>query len=192
VSGFTVTLATAADRAELAAFTCGIGTPHLDEVNDYVNHRVLHELLGGSRADQGFRVVLVREAGELVAVSAHEAIWRSVGEDGKPLAGTEIVLFALAAGHQGRRLPDERSVFRVALGLVLDDVAGCNRGEWLTMVVRNTNEKMLAICRSLDNIVEVPMRGGAVASRRAFERYTEPSLRASQLRTAVGVTRSQA
>lgn len=162
MSGFTVALATAADQADLAVFSCGTGAPHLDEVNHYVNHRALDELLDGSRADQGFRVVLVREAGELVVVGAHEGNWRSVAEDGAPLAGTEVVVIALAVGHQGRRLPDGRSVFRVALGLVLDDIAACNRGEWLTMVVRKTNGKMLAICRSLPGVIEVPMRGDAV------------------------------
>lgn len=159
MSGLEAATATERDRGDLAAFECGRGLPHLDEVGEYIRRRALDEFLSKARSPNHRLLIIRDDSGELVAVAAYEPNWRvTVGDE--PVAGSELLVVAISAPYQSTRQNDGRSTFRTVLEMVLDDIAGNDGGPVVAMCVADTNAKMLGICRQIAGVAELGMSSG--------------------------------
>lgn len=147
-------VATVNDREALSRFRCSTGPWYEDEVERYIENRLLDSNL--RRAPHtGHRVILLETDDHgLVAVGAHEADFLEA-PDGQAITGTYLVVGAVAVEHQGATLPNvapfEResrapSLGRYLMEALLSDIASGERDPYLRAVIARDNIRSLKLC----------------------------------------------
>jgi hypothetical protein len=135
-------LAVASDALLLREFQCATSDETWDlEVQFYVSERALGDSIAFSQTLREFRLLLWFDAGELVAVGAHQAITQ-LSED-----GTYLVVLAISVERQGSRLETGERLADVVLTELMQDGLATHPGQIIFGVVHAANERSRAVCK---------------------------------------------
>ena len=124
------------DRAALATFPC---TSADARAEPWIHVDALDRHLGATALDDFQLLVFHEDAGDLVAVVAHERNFVVAGPDGDPVPGSYLMLVAIADRFRGGRAPDGRRLIDAVLDVIFDDIRSRNRGPWVAMMVQPGN-----------------------------------------------------
>lgn len=88
-----------------------------------------------------FRLLVFHDdAGEVVAVSAHERNAWVVDPNQDPIPGTDLKLVAIADRFRDSRASDGRPLIAAILEATFDDIRARRRGGWAVMMVQSGND----------------------------------------------------
>lgn len=158
--GLTCRLARPADQIPLSHFDCPSAHP---AVEDYIRGDALDRHLN-RRVELDYRLLVwTKNNGDLVAVAAHK---RNLDchRDGIPFPGTEIVVVAIAAAYRDSTYAGRPTIATV-VGELLDDIAACDRGDFVAAVVQPGNDDGERLTGRL-GLEEVGTRDGDVVYAR--------------------------
>lgn len=135
------------DEAALATFPC---TGADERVEPWIHNLSLQRHLAATPADDFRLIVFHEDAGDLVAVAAHERNYVVAGPDGDPVPGSYLMLVAITDRFRGGTAPDGRRLIDAVLDVAFDDIRSRHRGRWVVMMVQPGNADGAALMGRLD------------------------------------------